>query len=89
MATDPHQVHLSSEEWKLLTELSSSTGKRPEQVLSEALRRYEPQKSSQMTSENGQKSVYDSLAESGFIGCIQGGPADLSTNPTYMEGFGE
>jgi hypothetical protein len=42
-----------------------------------------------MTSENGQKSVYDSLAESGFIGCIQGGPADLSTNPTYMEGFGE
>jgi hypothetical protein len=25
----------------------------------------------------------------GFIGCIKDGPSDLSTNPKYMEGFGE
>ncbi|MFM8332633.1 MAG: DUF2281 domain-containing protein [Candidatus Methylumidiphilus sp.] len=24
-----------------------------------------------------------------FCGCIEGGPSDLSTNPKYMEGFGE
>lgn len=24
-----------------------------------------------------------------YIGCLEGGPDDLSTNKTYMEGFGE
>ncbi|MEL6384728.1 MAG: hypothetical protein AAFQ89_20165 [Cyanobacteria bacterium J06626_18] len=24
-----------------------------------------------------------------YIGCLDGGPEDLSTNPDYMEGFGE
>lgn len=23
-----------------------------------------------------------------YLGCIKGGPADLSTNPAYMEGYG-
>jgi hypothetical protein len=64
-------------------------GQTSRQVVAEALRRYEAQKSAPATSENGQKSVYESLAESGFIGCIRGGPTDLSTNPKYMEGFGE
>lgn len=32
------------------------------------------------------KSAADILQEIGFV---QGGPSDLSTNPKYMEGFGE
>jgi hypothetical protein len=24
-----------------------------------------------------------------YIGCLEGGPSDLSTNKAYMEGFGE
>jgi len=24
-----------------------------------------------------------------LIGCLEGGPVDLSTNPQYLEGFGE
>jgi hypothetical protein len=24
-----------------------------------------------------------------YIGCVEGGPEDLSTNPKYMEGFGQ
>lgn len=24
-----------------------------------------------------------------FIGCLEGGPGDLATNKTYMEGFGK
>lgn len=24
-----------------------------------------------------------------LVGCLEGGPPDLSTNPKYMEGFGE
>lgn len=32
-------------------------------------------------------SFYDLTKE--FCGCIEGGPSDVSTNPKYMEGFGE
>lgn len=34
-----------------------------------------------------QPSFYDLTKE--FCGCIKDGPPDLSTNPKYMEGFGE
>jgi len=37
------------------------------------------------SAEQPQPSLYDLTKE--FCGCIKGGPADLSTNPTYMEGF--
>lgn len=29
------------------------------------------------------------LQDAGLVGCIKDGPSDLSTNPKYMEGFGE
>jgi|MudIll2142460700_1097286.scaffolds.fasta_scaffold452266_2 hypothetical protein len=41
-----------------------------------------------MGSETG-KSLYDALNERGMIGSIIDGPGDLSTNPQYMEGFGQ
>jgi len=34
------------------------------------------------------KSVYDAMMEIGAIGCFSGEP-DLSTNPKYMEGYGQ
>ncbi len=36
-----------------------------------------------------EESFYDAAKRLGFIGCIEGGPSDMSTNPKYMEGFGE
>jgi len=27
-------------------------------------------------------------SDAGLIRCLKGGPADLSTNPVYMQGFG-
>lgn len=33
--------------------------------------------------------AYDALVATGLLGCVTGGPPDLSTNPKYMEGFGE
>lgn len=33
-------------------------------------------------------SLYDALVADGSIGCYDG-PADLSTNPKHMEGFGQ
>lgn len=34
-------------------------------------------------------SAYDLAREAGLIGCIRGGPSDLSTNRKYFKGFGE
>ncbi|MEX2316938.1 MAG: hypothetical protein WD669_07290 [Pirellulales bacterium] len=89
MATNPHDIHLTPDEWKLLAELASSTGKPPEVVVSEALRSYEAQQLS--SSENGRQpeTLFQRLDKKGLIGCIKGAPPDLSTNPKYMEGFGE
>ncbi len=40
--------------------------------------------------ENGAaNSVYESMANRGLIGKLTTAPADLSTNPAYMEGFGK
>jgi hypothetical protein len=89
MDTEPHQIPLSAENWAILVDLSSRTGKPPEVVLVDALRKYEPAQPSPDWNGTDGESVYDSLARSGFIGCIQGGPPDVSTNPKYMEGFGE
>ena len=33
--------------------------------------------------------LHDVLQSLGLLGCIEDGPTDLSTNPKYMEGFGE
>jgi predicted DNA-binding protein len=34
-------------------------------------------------------SAYDQAREAGLIGCVRGGPSDLSTNRKHFEGFGE
>lgn len=34
------------------------------------------------------ESFGERLAEKGLLGCLAGGPSDLSANPAYMEGFG-
>ncbi len=33
--------------------------------------------------------VHEALVATGLLGCVSDGPSDLSTNPKYMEGFGE
>jgi hypothetical protein len=87
MATDPHAIQLTSEQLQMLGQFSARTGKPPEDVLADALRQYEPRIQAAATS-NG-SSLYDKLARKGLIGCLKGGPPDLSTNPEYMEGFGD
>jgi predicted transcriptional regulator len=38
--------------------------------------------------QSAEKSAYDVFFEAGLIGDATGLPADFSTNPKYMEGFG-
>ncbi|MBC7852535.1 MAG: CopG family transcriptional regulator [Pirellulaceae bacterium] len=61
--------------------LVQSTGKSESEIVRAALEDY--------CQRNGREpSCYDLAASAGILGCGSG-PADLATNPTYMEGFGK
>jgi hypothetical protein len=38
---------------------------------------------------NSSETLFDRLNRKGLLATVEGGPCDLSTNPKYMEGFGE
>ena len=85
MATDPSDIRLSDEQKQRLAEAADVTGLSPDQLIEDALRialRIKGQ-----PGETTGKTLYDAIAADGAIGCIQGGPTDVSTNPKYMEGF--
>jgi len=52
------------------------------ELVREALERYLP-------AAQKVQSAYDAAVALGVIGCAEGLPGDLSTNPKYMKGFGE
>ena len=89
MATDPNFIQLTPEQLALLGQFSVRTGKPPEAVLTDALEQYRPSLAEQPANGATSDSLYHKLARKGLIGCLSGGPSDLSTNPKYMEGFGE
>jgi hypothetical protein len=85
MATNDQPVHLHL---RLLGEWSVRTGKSAQELLGEALSDFCPPG---LGVGNGQdaETLLERLSQSGLLGCLSGGPADLSTNPEHMEGFGE
>ena len=89
MATSEKPVQLTDEQRRLLDEWSLRTGKAPQEVLAEALREYEPPIASSGSNGRDGESLSQRLARKGLLGCLSGGPPDLSTNPDHMEGFGE
>jgi hypothetical protein len=88
MATNDQPVHLTDEQLRLLGQWSIQTGKSAQELLAEALGEYQPLA---VQAENGQQgeTLLERLSRKGLLGCLSGGPSDLSTNPDYMEGFGE
>ena len=87
MKTDPSQIELSPEHRASLAQLAEKTGKPWPEVLSEALRSYRPANGVGNT-QGTSKSFYDVMNVDGVIGIVKDAPADLSTNPRHMEGFG-
>lgn len=85
MSVDPKTIALTEAQKRALAELSDKTGKPWADVFTEALSEYRPKAGG--NGKNGE-SFSAAAARLGLIGCIEG-PADLSTNPAYMEGFGE
>ena len=72
----------------MLSEWSARTGKPAEEVLTDALREFRPAESQSGGQVNGE-SLLARLTRSSLLGCLSGGPPDLSTNLAHMEGFGE
>ena len=62
-------------------ELVTATGQSESEIVRAALEDY-------CRSHGQQPSCYDLAASAGILGCGTG-PADLSTNPKYREGFGK
>ncbi len=86
MSISPDQIALTPEQKQHLARLAEESGKPWTSVLDEALRSFE--NDTRASSENGE-SVYAATLRLGLLGSVQDAPPDLSTNPKYMEGFGE
>ena len=85
MSTSPDQIVLTPTQRRRLAQLADETGKPWEALLDAAISSLMPP----VPPTNGQETVYDAMVRLGLLGCLKGGPPDLSTNPKYMEGFGE
>ncbi|MFO0898509.1 MAG: hypothetical protein U0836_13895 [Pirellulales bacterium] len=82
----PNPYLLTAEQQAHLASLVEQLGQPPSQVIDVALGGIAP-RSGALTAANGE-TFFEAASRLGFIGCIDDGPADLSTNPKYMEGFG-
>jgi hypothetical protein len=87
MSVSPNQINLTAQQREHLARLAEQTGRSWQEVLDEALAAYRAGVRTPGT--NGGESFYEAAARLGLIGCVRGGPPDLSTNPKYMDGFGE
>jgi len=85
MSVDPKSISLTDAQRRALAELSDKSGKPWPEVFSEAISAYRPKPA---TNGEGDESFSKAAERLGLVGCVEG-PPDLSTNPAYMEGFGE
>ena len=86
MSTSPDQIALTAEQRARVARIADQTGRPWNEVLAEALSALELDI---RTSPTNGESVYDAMVRLNLLGCVKGRPADLSTNPKYMEGFAE
>jgi hypothetical protein len=84
MATAPDQIRLGPDLQRELAQLADDAGKPWNVVLSEALASYRAERVATSSGE----SVHDAMQRLGLLGCVDDAPADLSTNSSYMNGFG-
>ena len=88
MSTNFSDFALSTEQRLHLEQISAATGKSPTEVLDQLLRQF-PVTTSTADRSSGRHTLYEAFADDGSIGLINDGPVDVSTNPKYMEGFGQ
>ena len=95
MAVDPTQIELTPAQRRRLALLAEQTGREWTVLVDElldaapvALGAHSAGVSQENVHAGAEQSLCDVLADRGILGCFDG-PADLSTNPEYREGFGE
>ncbi len=88
MIIDPREIELTAEQRAELASLAATTGKPWSEVLRSALNRYRAEAVVPSPPLAGE-SFLAAATRLGLVGCVKGGPPDLSTNPQYMAGFGE
>ncbi len=82
MSSQRITIRVSESLVKRLKKQAGMSG-RPESVLvREALEKY-------LSEEPPSQSAYSLARNAGLIGCVRGGPTDLSTNRKHFEGFGK
>ena len=88
MATDISQIELNDHQRQLLASAAENLGVPWHEVFERVIKPFaEPTAGSKA---NGQsESAYETLLRHGLIGCIEGTSPDLSTNKTYMQGYGK
>ena len=87
MDAEPCQIEIGQEQRRKLDELSRRNGKPASDVANDAIDAYfqahtDPESAASET-------LYERAVRTGFLGAVKDGPSDVSTNPKYMEGFGE
>jgi hypothetical protein len=88
----PFHIELTSEQFTLLSELSQRTHSSQQEVLTAALRQFcqdLPLAKNGAAEGATRMSFAEKLSGKGLLGCLDGGPADLSMNSRYLEGFGK
>lgn len=86
MSNSPDQITLTPEQKQYLVWLAEQSGKPWNTVLEQALSSFEHEV---LPKPNPPETVCDAMRRLGLLGSVKDGPPDLSTNPQYMEGFGE
>ncbi len=82
-------IHLGNEQWRKARELAERSGISAEDVANRAVDALYESQSRSGTANGSSKSLYDAMVASGSLGGLRGAPADLSTNPEHLRGFGE
>ena len=86
MSTDPVQIELPEGLHEQIAAIVRSTGKTESEVVRQAITEYCARLSPPTNADDAP--CYDLAERSGFLGCDDEGPSDLSVNPDYMDGFG-
>jgi hypothetical protein len=86
MATSPGDIVLSDDQRRQLADLANQSGQPWPRVLEAALAAYRPPLAAEPR--RAGESLFTAAKRLGLIGCIHGGPEDMSVNPAYLEGLG-
>ena len=74
-------VRIEQELQKRLETIAQASGKTESEVVRAALGDY-------LARERTMPTCFDLFKKTGAIGCVKGGPTDVSTHPKHMRGFG-